>query len=46
MDSLGAPRLSDGRFDVKSLSTGEWIVEPGLIYLSEDALLHSTRTGK
>jgi hypothetical protein len=54
IDSLGdryhyvgvASRLSDGRFDVKSLLLGEWIVEPGLIYLSEEALLHSTRTRK
>jgi len=31
-----APRLPDGRYDVQSLSAGEWIVEPGLIYRSED----------
>lgn len=31
-----APRLADGRYDVESLSPGEWIVEPGLIYRSED----------
>jgi hypothetical protein len=30
-----APRCSDGRFDVESLRTGEWIVEPGLIYVME-----------
>jgi len=30
-----APRLSDGRYDVESLSPGEWIVEPGLVYSSE-----------
>ncbi|ANN58759.1 hypothetical protein A9174_19750 [Mesorhizobium loti NZP2037] len=44
MDSFGdrydyvglAPRLGDGRFDVESLSPGEWIVEPGLIYTSEN----------
>ncbi|MGX8009158.1 hypothetical protein ACVDG8_009155 [Mesorhizobium sp. ORM8.1] len=27
-----AARLSDGRYDVQSLSSGEWIVEPGLVY--------------
>ena len=27
-----APRDSDGRFDVAGLRTGEWIVQPGLIY--------------
>lgn len=31
-----AARLPDGRYDVQSLSPGEWIVEPGLIYKSED----------
>ncbi len=31
-----APRCSDGRFDVESLRTGEWIVEPGLVYLMEN----------
>jgi hypothetical protein len=31
-----ATRLPDGRYDVQSLSAGEWIVEPGLIYRSED----------
>ncbi|CDX49128.1 conserved hypothetical protein [Mesorhizobium plurifarium] len=30
-----AARLSDGRYDVRSLSPGEWIVEPGLVYSSE-----------
>lgn len=30
-----ASRLPDGRYDVQSLSPGEWIVEPGLIYSSE-----------
>jgi hypothetical protein len=30
-----AVRLSDGRYDVQSLSPGEWIVEPGLVYSSE-----------
>lgn len=30
-----AARLYDGRYDVLSLSPGEWIVEPGLIYSSE-----------
>lgn len=28
-----APRGRDGRFDVESLRSGEWIVEPGLVYL-------------
>lgn len=32
-----AARLPDGRYDVQSLSPGEWIVEPGLIYRSVDA---------
>ncbi|MFB9979263.1 hypothetical protein ACFSQQ_13695 [Mesorhizobium kowhaii] len=31
-----APRLGDGRYDVETLSPGEWIVEPGLIYRSKD----------
>jgi hypothetical protein len=31
-----APRDSDGRFDVESLRTGEWIVQPGLVYLMEE----------
>ncbi|WP_051334003.1 hypothetical protein [Mesorhizobium sp. WSM3224] len=30
-----AARLSDGRYDVQSLSPGEWIVEPGLVYRSQ-----------
>ena len=30
-----AARLSDGRYDVQSLSPGEWIVEPGLVSSSE-----------
>ncbi|WP_206075312.1 hypothetical protein [Mesorhizobium tamadayense] len=38
-----AARLPDGRYDVESLSPGEWIVEPGLIYRSEDALLRLKR---
>ena len=33
-----APRCRDGRFDVGSLHPGEWIVEPGLVYLSDDAV--------
>lgn len=37
-----AQRLSDGQYDVESLSLGEWIVDPGLIYISEDVLVHST----
>lgn len=32
-----APRDITGRFDVLSLQVGEWIVEPGLIYLAETA---------
>lgn len=44
MDTVGghyryvglAPHLSDGRYDVQSLSPREWIVEPGLIYTSEN----------
>lgn len=31
-----APRAADGRFDVESLRTGEWIVQPGLVYLMEE----------
>ncbi|UVK38807.1 hypothetical protein LHFGNBLO_000095 [Mesorhizobium sp. AR10] len=31
-----APRAADGRFDVESLRTGEWIVRPGLVYLMEE----------
>jgi hypothetical protein len=31
-----APRLRDGQFDVASLRPGEWIVEPGLVYMSDD----------
>ena len=27
------PRRSDGRLDVQTLRYGEWVVEPGLIYL-------------
>ena len=38
-----AARLSDGQFDVESLSPGEWIVDPGLIYISEAKLVHSTK---
>lgn len=30
-----ASRLPDGRYDVQSLASSEWIVEPGLIYSSE-----------
>lgn len=32
-----APRLRDGRFDVASLRPGEWFLEPGLVYASDDA---------
>ncbi|MEI5682492.1 hypothetical protein AAAK29_29965 [Mesorhizobium sp. CCNWLW179-1] len=28
------PRLANGRYDVESLQSDEWIVEPGLIYRS------------
>jgi hypothetical protein len=31
-----APRDPDGRFDVDCLRHGEWIVQPGFIYASED----------
>jgi hypothetical protein len=27
-----ASRLRDGRYDVKSLSPGEWFADPGLVY--------------
>lgn len=30
------PGDPDGRFDVDSLLSGEWIVEPGLVYAMED----------
>ncbi|CAN7574937.1 hypothetical protein [Mesorhizobium sp. LjNodule214] len=40
-----AARLSDGRYDVESLSPGEWIVEPGLIYRSEGTSLRVRRRG-
>jgi hypothetical protein len=30
-----APRLRDGRFDVKALSPGEWFARPGLVYRAE-----------
>lgn len=30
-----APRLADGRFDVEALRPGEWIVQPGLVYMLE-----------
>lgn len=30
-----APLNADGRFDVDSLRPGEWIVQPGLVYLME-----------
>ena len=35
-----APRLRDGRFDVRSLHPGEWIVEPGLVFVSDRPLGH------
>jgi hypothetical protein len=31
-----ASRAADGRFDVDSLRTGEWIVRPGLVYAMEE----------
>jgi hypothetical protein len=31
-----APRDPNGRFAVDRLRTGEWIVAPGLLYVSED----------
>jgi hypothetical protein len=30
-----ASRLRDGRFDVKTLSPGEWLMRPGLVYRME-----------
>ncbi len=30
-----APHSADGRFDVDSLRPGEWIVQPGLVYIME-----------
>ncbi|QKC80612.1 hypothetical protein [Mesorhizobium sp. NZP2077] len=30
-----APRDRTGRFDVEALRTGEWIVQPGLIYAAD-----------
>jgi hypothetical protein len=30
-----APLRRDGRYDVDALRPGEWLVEPGLIYVSE-----------
>ena len=30
-----ASRLRDGRFDVKTLSPGEWFMRPGLVYRME-----------
>lgn len=33
-----APRDSEGRFDVACLRTGEWIVQPGLIYTMTNTL--------
>ncbi|MER9329875.1 hypothetical protein NKJ26_17335 [Mesorhizobium sp. M0152] len=40
-----AARLPDGRYDIESLSPGEWIVDPGLIYRSEAALLETEGSG-
>ena len=33
-----APRRRDGTYDLEALRSGEWIVEPGLIYLYESSL--------
>lgn len=41
-----AARFSDGKYDVESLLPGEWIVDPGFIYVSEDVSVHSTKTKK
>ncbi len=30
-----APRDRSGRFDVEALRTGEWIVQPGLVYAAD-----------
>ncbi|MBD9508718.1 hypothetical protein IB265_18175 [Ensifer sp. ENS10] len=32
-----APRLTSGGFDVRALRTGEWIVQPGLVYAADAA---------
>jgi hypothetical protein len=32
-----APRDADGRFNIDSLRAGEWIVQPGLVYLMEES---------
>ncbi len=40
-----APRLPDGRYDVESLSSGEWIVAPGLSYRSVDTGFRVRRIG-
>src|SRR5581483_6950255 len=32
-----ASRLRDGRYDVKTLSPGEWFARPGLVYRSESS---------
>jgi hypothetical protein len=32
-----APRLRDGRYDVDALGLGEWLVEPGLIYVQDSS---------
>jgi len=31
-----APRAADGRIDVEGLRTGEWIVQPGLVYRMDE----------
>ena len=31
-----AQRAADGRFDVGALRTGEWIVQPGLVYAMKE----------
>lgn len=35
-----APRLANGRYDVDALQPGEWLVEPGLIYVQEKTAEH------
>lgn len=35
-----AQRDCNGRFNVKLLSPGEWIVQPGLVYAAEESARH------
>ena len=30
-----APRLRSGSYDVEALKQGEWLVEPGLVYVAD-----------